>query len=366
MALPDWQPAPYPAPATSDIVKISGLFKFHSFTYFDRSKVGAEKEMVSTRRRRARSVAIAAEEGSDGGSPSSESIPVSGYEELRDQRIKENKERMEKLGLLNLSLKLKASNRNPRNVSSDAKSARPPPSDSQSQRRSSRLKTLAPVSYAETVVDRKKRESSKVVEIQLKEGSQPEIYTEEHERLLGNWQKEWTLSVDGYGEDGKRILDPVNGQTCHQCRQKALGLHTTCCKCKLVQGQFCGDCLFMRYGENVIEVNQNSEWICPPCRGICNCSLCRKEKGWLPTGNLYRKVTHLGFKSVAHFLIQTRRGPSHPEDSPAEEMQHSIPLQLENASEHQLGVSDAQLADRSGSKERVGDDDEVNEVKVKM
>lgn len=47
-----------------------------------------------------------------------------------------------------------------------------------------------------------------------------------------------------------------------------------------------------RYGENVIEANQNPNWICPVCREICNCSLCRQAKGWPPTGSLYRKVNH--------------------------------------------------------------------------
>lgn len=40
----------------------------------------------------------------------------------------------------------------------------------------------------------------------------------------------------------------------------------------------------------MIEANQNPNWICPVCRGICNCSLCRQAKGWPPTGTLYRKV----------------------------------------------------------------------------
>lgn len=90
-----------------------------------------------------------------------------------------------------------------------------------------------------------------------------------------------------------------------------------------------------RYGEHVLEANQNPDWICPVCRGICNCSLCRQAKGWPPTGALYRKVislnhsqcdvhisrgtvgakfklstfqiSQLGFKSVAHYLIQTQR-----------------------------------------------------------
>lgn len=40
----------------------------------------------------------------------------------------------------------------------------------------------------------------------------------------------------------------------------------------------------------MIEVNENPNWVCPVCRGICNCSFCRKAKGWAPTGSLYRKV----------------------------------------------------------------------------
>jgi hypothetical protein len=49
--------------------------------------------------------------------------------------------------------------------------------------------------------------------------------------------------------------------------------------------------ILFRYGENVIEANENPNWICPVCRGICNCSLCRQGKGWMPTGSLYRKVS---------------------------------------------------------------------------
>lgn len=49
-------------------------------------------------------------------------------------------------------------------------------------------------------------------------GSRPEIYTEEHEKLLGSTDMSWDLFVDGYGKDGKRIYDPFRGKTCHQCR----------------------------------------------------------------------------------------------------------------------------------------------------
>jgi hypothetical protein len=48
-------------------------------------------------------------------------------------------------------------------------------------------------------------------------GCQPEIYTKEHEKLLGSMTKEWQLFVDGYS-NGTRIYDPIRGKTCHQCR----------------------------------------------------------------------------------------------------------------------------------------------------
>ncbi|XVE49127.1 hypothetical protein DITRI_Ditri01bG0057500 [Diplodiscus trichospermus] len=230
-----------------------------------------------------------------------------GYEKLREQRIKENKERMQKLGIWDLSLKLKP-RPPPRKIpKTDDKSHDPPPI-SQPHRRSSRLKTLAPVNYFENRKHKSSDNDEIETEIHIEGGSKPEIYTKEHEMLLGDCQNSWTLLVDGYGDDGKRIYDPVRGETCHQCRQKTLGHHTHCSKCKLVQGQLCGDCLYTRYGEHVIEVNQNPNWICPVCRGICNCSICRQQKGWKPTGAIYRKVKRLGFKSVGHYLIRTYRG----------------------------------------------------------
>ncbi|KAJ4827428.1 hypothetical protein Tsubulata_011081 [Turnera subulata] len=241
----------------------------------------------------------------------SEENSSSRYESLRNQRIQENKERMQKLGIINLASKLKPQKTTPKSR------IPPPPISSSPPRRSPRIKTMTPVNYSISN-PRSKLSVPKSLEIRLPEGSKKEVYTEEHEKLLGGCKTPWVLSEDGVGEDGKRIYDSEKGETCHQCRQKTLGLHTRCSKCPLVKGQFCGDCLFTRYGENVLEVNQNPSWICPVCRDICNCSLCRKEKGWLPTGNLYRKVTKLGFKSVAHFLIHTYRDQNHLKDSVAE------------------------------------------------
>ncbi|KAL9229741.1 hypothetical protein vseg_005176 [Gypsophila vaccaria] len=242
---------------------------------------------------------------------------ASEYEKTREQRIKENRERLQKLGIVDLSLQLNSisSTSSRRHFKTQFERRSPLKSPSlgplQPSRRSSRLQNAPPVTYIELKEERSRarqgpRRSRAIV---LEVGSQPEVYTEEHDKLLGSTEMPWTFFVDGYGPNGSRIYDQVNGKTCHQCRQKTLGQRTRCSRCTLVQGQFCGDCLYMRYGEHVVEANQNANWICPPCRGICNCSLCRKAKGWPPTGALYRSIINLGYKSVAHYLIDTKRAP---------------------------------------------------------
>ncbi|XP_038900888.1 uncharacterized protein LOC120087941 [Benincasa hispida] len=246
---------------------------------------------------------------------------ISQYEKSRELRIRENMERMQKLGILDLSLKLKSSAPSKQNRRRSVNPKASPPSfdlpPTGPLRRSSRLQNVTPVTYSELRME-KKNKFSQDEDVILDDGTRPEIYSEEHEKMLGSTEKSWTLFVDGYGNDGKRIYDPVKGKTCHQCRQKTLGHRTHCSKCNLVQGQFCGDCLYMRYGEHVLEAQQNPDWICPVCRGICNCSLCRQGKGWLPTGPLYKKIVRLGFKSVAHFLIQTKRAQPSSEENPTD------------------------------------------------
>ncbi|KAL8473643.1 hypothetical protein ACS0TY_030477 [Phlomoides rotata] len=231
---------------------------------------------------------------------------ISEYELSREERIRENRLRMEKLGIFDLSQKFNAHKPKPkRGCPRKTPKCDSPLPPSGPVRRSGRLQNSTPVSYCEVNVA-KKDKSLNDYDILREEGSKPEVYTEEHEKLLGSTEMIWTPFVDGYGKDGKRIYDSIKGKTCHQCRQKTLGHRTRCSKCDMVQGQFCGDCLYMRYGENVLEAKANPDWICPVCRGICNCSLCRQAKGWPPTGALYRKISSLGYKSVAHYLIQTR------------------------------------------------------------
>ncbi|CAI9265514.1 unnamed protein product [Lactuca saligna] len=277
----------------------------------------------------------------------------SDYEKCREQRIKENLERMQKLGIHDLSLKLKSMKpnthrRNNKPYKTPNRCISPSPSSVPS-RRSSRLQNTPIVSYTEVDLSKKPKDDTNVW---IGEHKRPEVYTEEHEKLLGDTKTEWTLFVDGYGKDGKKIYDQVRGKTCHQCRQKTLGYRTHCIQCNLVQGQFCGDCLYMRYGENVLEAMLNPNWICPVCRGICNCSLCRQAKGWAPTGVLYRKISSLGYKSVAHYLIQTHRVDSNSEKNEKAEnsvcVKRSLPFSKEDVEAQK--VMEIQSLDESGGK----------------
>lgn len=238
------------------------------------------------------------------------------YEHLRNARIEENKKRMEQLGLPNLcqslSKRLSAKRQRPFRATPESRSVRSPAPS----RRSSRLQNVTPVSYVE--IPPTFRENSNSTSIRpLQQGNKPEIYTEEHEKLLGPCETEWVLFQDGYRPDGSRIYDPVRGKTCHQCRQKTLGLRTHCSKCSLRQGQFCGDCLYMRYGENILEALKNPEWLCPVCRDICNCSFCRIKKGWSPTGTLYKIAKSMGYRSVAHCLILSKKSSAKAESTGA-------------------------------------------------
>lgn len=294
---------------------------------------------------------------------------IGDYERERAARIRENMERMQKLGILDLAQTLSYSaaasargtgsgrrRRKPVDPG-PAGGARVKPASPAPSRRSLRLKDVESISYCET--EPKKEKHSEVGKIEVVEvGAKEEIYTEEHDRLLGTCYTPWTLFVDGYGKDGKRIYDQVRGQTCHQCRQKTLGHHTSCCKCQIVQGQFCGDCLYMRYGENVLEVKKNPNWICPVCRGICNCSICRTKKGWFPTGSAYRKVVGLGYKSVAHFLIATHRASSdNSEDSSPAGKEKSLSAKSESSC-----ISDH---DGPDANERPEDGETSSKAKVK-
>ncbi|KAJ6740231.1 ZINC-FINGER DOMAIN OF MONOAMINE-OXIDASE A REPRESSOR R1 [Salix purpurea] len=116
-----------------------------------------------------------------------ESPKISVYEQTREERIKENLERMQKLGLMDLSLKLKACTAPPKRTPRTSPSSTKHPTPFLPRgplRRSSRLQNSTPVSYSEVALT-KKDGLFEDENITQEVGSKPEIYTEEHEKLLG-------------------------------------------------------------------------------------------------------------------------------------------------------------------------------------
>nr|GMD78540.1 cell division cycle-associated protein 7-like [Ipomoea batatas] len=135
------------------------------------------------------------------------------------------------------------------------------------------------------------------------------------------------------------VYDPVYGICCHFCRQKKLCGEedckhcgeldmdqlcigkTDCSICHSSNGVLCRACLKVRYGEEMEEVRANKEWICPHCteeKGInpywiCNSSLCLKKRKMVPTGIAIYRAREMGFKSVAHLIMDElqRRGAAH-------------------------------------------------------
>uniref|UniRef100_A0A0A9X0U1 Cell division cycle-associated protein 7 n=1 Tax=Lygus hesperus TaxID=30085 RepID=A0A0A9X0U1_LYGHE len=97
-----------------------------------------------------------------------------------------------------------------------------------------------------------------------------------------------------------------SGTTCHQCRQKTIDLKSRCYSpyCRGVRGMFCGNCLLKRYGERVDDVLRDPNWNCPPCRKICNCSICRRSYGKDPTGQLFPSVSEKGYNNVLEYLAK--------------------------------------------------------------
>eukprot|EP00899_Mesostigma_viride_P016522 jgi/Mesvir1/24871/Mv22104-RA.1 len=248
---------------------------------------------------------------------------VSDYEKQRESKMQENLQRMRELGLEEASARLSAAARATKRPRPNAAVSNHIPV-SVERRKSRRLEGQPTVSYSE-LSDREilagEASRSKWQPRQVPCGAQPEEYGPEHIALLGNAKEEWELMVDGYNPDGTRIYDPVNGKTCHQCRQKTLGLRTECSECRSLQGCFCGDCIYMRYGENVKEILAAATWVCPVCRDICNCSICRpRKKGWPATGQLYKTALSAGYPSVAHYLIHTKQ-----RDQPAEGAENAVP-----------------------------------------
>merc|ERR1712130_739523 len=122
---------------------------------------------------------------------------------------------------------------------------------------------------------------------------------------------------------GEKVYNQTIGTTCHQCRQKTTDTKTICRSghCVGVRGQFCGRCIEIRYGEDCKEALLNPTWACPPCRGFCNCSICRNRKGKGATGILIQLAQAKGYDNVASYLkaLQTKKGTDEFDEEEEEE-----------------------------------------------
>ncbi|XP_064601979.1 cell division cycle-associated 7-like protein isoform X2 [Liolophura sinensis] len=107
----------------------------------------------------------------------------------------------------------------------------------------------------------------------------------------------------------EKRYDSYYGTSCHQCRQKTFDMKTICRSesCVGVRGQFCGPCLRNRYGEDAKQALKDPDWTCPACRGICNCSFCRKKKGRSCTGIMIHLAREQGFDNVNEYLQSLKK-----------------------------------------------------------
>ena len=102
----------------------------------------------------------------------------------------------------------------------------------------------------------------------------------------------------------EKIYNSESGTTCHQCRQKTSDTKTICRSghCQGMRGMFCGVCLLNRYGEDAREALVDPNWVCPPCLGACNCSICRNRLGKGATGPITWLANEKGFSNVKDYL----------------------------------------------------------------
>ena len=102
----------------------------------------------------------------------------------------------------------------------------------------------------------------------------------------------------------EKVYNSGSGTTCHQCRQKTSDTKTICRSghCQGIRGMFCGVCLLNRYGEDARKALKDPNWICPPCVGVCNCSICRTRLGKGPTGAITWLANAKGFSNVKDYL----------------------------------------------------------------
>ena len=147
----------------------------------------------------------------------------------------------------------------------------------------------------ETGNAKKKRKSTPCVRRKIGHVLKPEEITED-------------MLVKVAAKPKDKLYDQENGTSCHQCRQKTSDTKTICRsgRCVGLRGFFCGPCLRTRYGEDAKEALLDPQWSCPVCRGICNCSLCRKAYGHRAVGQIVQRLGKMGYNSVQEYLESSK------------------------------------------------------------
>jgi len=205
------------------------------------------------------------------------------YEALRAQRIAENKALLISLGLDRIVDEIPSTPPRKRAAPKSPRVSRAQSVDSNDIRRSSRIRNEPTTFFA------------------LDDDMDDESWGPHRKRKYGGYSKNMN---PGRRIQGGRIYDSVHGTSCHQCRQKTIDPKVKCTN--RVDGGLCGVmldalCLTGRYGESLDDAIAGN-WVCPKCRGVCNCSICRKKSGLAPTGQLKNLASELGFSSVMDYL----------------------------------------------------------------
>lgn len=284
----------------------------------------------------------------------------SDYESLRNARMSENKARLESLGILNkvsnlreASTPTKKQQRTPvkrvygltpvrrsqriKDVSTGTVTVAAT-LDGLLPRRSNRLKSsfsyaVTPKQEKVTAENGEEEEKGCIVttdkwEDEKRPANAPliELNPKDVEHFLSAETSARRCDSKGRGS----IYNPVLGICCHFCRQKKLCGEedckrcgncdvnepclgkTDCSACHSSNGVFCRACLKVRYGEEMEEVRENKEWMCPHCieeKGIkpywiCNSSICMRKRKMSPTGIAIHTAREMGYESVAHQLME--------------------------------------------------------------
>ncbi|CAG8484668.1 8497_t:CDS:2 [Diversispora eburnea] len=218
------------------------------------------------------------------------------YERERSERIQQNMALLAKLGLDQESLKqLKPQKQKiKKELQSPTTEETPSPSRHLPTRRSKRIQQLAPR-----------------YDLRVKNGTASRYRTYTRKRKYQSKKNSTGRNNQGRRIYGGRIYDSELGTTCHQCRQKTVEDKVQCTNA-LADGSLCKvmmdeRCLIGRYGETLEEARESGEWSCPKCRGVCNCSFCRRKKGLPATGILKYHALANGYNSVMDYLGDNKK-----------------------------------------------------------